>query len=136
MVLPILAVKNYEASKQFYTNVLGWNLMVEMPGADGVMNFGFVSLGEKGMFGISANDAPEPRGSGVAFMVYVPDEMDIDAYYADVQARGLHVAQPIADQYWGDRSFGFADPDGYFIMVAKTLKQVGMDEILSAHAGQ
>jgi PhnB protein len=135
MIMPILAVTNLSSSIDFYTKQLGFDLMVTMPGEDGTDNFAIVNWGQAVMFGLMPQPAPEPRGSGVAFMVYVPNEVDIDAYYAEVQSRGVTIAEEIKDQYWGDRTFNVVDPDGYYLMISKTMQQMSNEEIQAAHAG-
>ena len=132
MVLPILSVSNIATSVDFYTNKLGWNKVFGMPGEDGNENFVMVSLREGVMYGLSAMHAPDPKGQGIALMTYVADETDIDAYYAECQSNGATIATEIKDEYWGDRCFGVADPDGYYIMFCKTVKQMSPEDILAA----
>lgn len=40
---------------------------------------------------------------------------DVDAVFADLEARGVSVAEPPADRPWGVRNFYVTDPDGYVI---------------------
>ncbi len=131
MIMPILAVRDVAASADFYKSKLGFTLDFSMPGPDGTPVFAGVSLGSS-PFGLGLDPELQDRGRGVVFMVYVPDEVDLDAYYADVKARGTEIAQEIADQYWGDRTFRVLDPDGYVVDLCKTTKPMSMDEILAA----
>jgi uncharacterized glyoxalase superfamily protein PhnB len=68
-------------------------------------------------------------GAGADFMIYIPDDADLDKHYADVQAKGVKIAAPIEDKYWGDRTYAVHDPDGYRLTFAKFVKQVPMEEI-------
>lgn len=131
MILPILAVKNVEASVAFYKEKLGFNHDFSMSGPDDSPIFAFVSTG-KATLGLSAEADTANVGKGVMFMVYVPDETDIDAYYADVKARGTTISVEIKDEYWGDRCFVVHDPDGYIISMSKTIKQMALEEIEKA----
>ena len=131
MIFPMLAVKDVDASVAFYTEKLGFKHDFIMPDSNGKNTFGWVSLGKAG-FGLQLTPDLDHRGNGVVFMVAIPDEMDIDQYYADVQAKGLKIVEPIQDQYWGDRSFTIHDPDGYVLSPYKTVKQMSAEEIAAA----
>jgi catechol 2,3-dioxygenase-like lactoylglutathione lyase family enzyme len=65
------------------------------------------------------NIGRHPRGTGVEVVVQVDD---IDALYADAQARGLNIVKPIQDREWGARDFRVADPDGYFVRLTSPLR--------------
>lgn len=131
MIMPILAVQSVDASLDFYVNKLGFKQEMVMAGPDGKNFFGFVSLG-KAMIGVDSSMPDAARGgAGVDLMVYLPDEVDIDRHYADVQGRGTAIEAPLETKYWGDRVYTVLDPDGYRITVSKTVKQVPMEEIES-----
>lgn len=134
MIMPILVVKDLDSSVKFYKDSLGFNHDVTMPGADGTLNFAIVSLNNNAVsIGLQLEaEPPAHRGDGVVFMVYVSNETDIDQYYADVQKRGVTIHQPIKTEYWGDRVFSVKDPDGYYLSLCKTVKQLSMDEIAQA----
>lgn len=135
MVLPILSVTNMAASVDFYVNKLGWNKDFGMPGENGTESFVMVSLRQGVQYGLSSMESPSPKGQGVALMTYVADDVDIDEYYADCQSRGTAIASEIKDEYWGDRCFGVADPDGYYIMFCKTIKNMTAEEVIAATTG-
>jgi uncharacterized glyoxalase superfamily protein PhnB len=129
MIMPILSVKDVDASIAFYTEKLGFAHQMSMPGPDGKNTFAFVSLGEAIMVGLSLDPDLQHRGAGVDLMFYVPDTTDIDQVYNEVQSRGVGITETIDTRYWGDRTFGLRDPDGYSLTFAKTVKQVPMEEI-------
>lgn len=133
MVFPIIACSDMQRSIAYYTDKLGFNLTMSMPGESGP-SFAIVQLGAA-MVALSADPSQYERGKGVVFMIYVAEDADLDAYYADVKARGVAIAEPIADQYWGDRSFTVLDPDGYVLSLCKTVKQMSPDEIAAAAQG-
>ncbi|RIH74833.1 Glyoxalase/Bleomycin resistance protein/Dioxygenase superfamily protein [Calidithermus terrae] len=135
MIAPILAVNDVDASVAFYTRKLGFKHDFSFDGPDGKSAFAFVSLGQCSI-GLSRAQGLEARGQGVVLMAYVPQDFDLEAYYADVQAKGVAVVEPLQEQYWGDRSFTVHDPDGYVICPTKTVKQVVMEEIAAAMRGE
>lgn len=128
MILPLLKVKNVDASVKFYVEKLGFNNAFNMQGPDGVNAFAFVDLG-KPTIGLSLEQSDNTgAGKGVEFMVYLPDETDIDTYYADVKGKGVKIEAELATQYWGDRTFTIHDPDGYVITLSKTIKEMTFEE--------
>lgn len=132
MIMPIIAVRDIEASIAFYVNKLGFTHQFSMPGPDGKPSFAGVGLGTIVSFGLQPDTQTEHRGNGVSFMVYVADDTDIDEYFAKVQKNGAVIEQPITTEYWGDRLFSLRDPDGYLLSVCKTVKQMSVDEIAAA----
>lgn len=128
MIMPVLAVNDVEASIAYYTQVLGFTEAFRMPDETGATYFAAVTLGSGIMYGLSRQTELTVRGQGVAFMNYIPHE-DIDAYFAEVCSRGADVKEEIRDEYWGDRVFAIADPDGFYHMMAKTVRQVSPEEL-------
>jgi uncharacterized glyoxalase superfamily protein PhnB len=135
MIMPILSVKDVDASVAFYKDILGFNHDFSMPGPDGKTTFAGVSLG-KASFGLSLEPEVVRGGDGVTFMVYIPDERDLDTYYREVQANGAKIEHEIKDEYWGDRVFTLRDNSGYHLSLCKTVKQMSMEEIAAAASQQ
>jgi uncharacterized glyoxalase superfamily protein PhnB len=130
MIAPVLSVKSVDASVAFYTEKLGFDKIFVMEGPDGSNTFAFVSLGEQVQIGLDIQQpAPQPVGNGVVFMIYLPEEKNIDQLYAEVQSRNVAIEQPLRDEYYGDRTFSVKDPDGYYLQFATTVKEVSVDEI-------
>lgn len=133
MILPILEVKDVDASVEFYKK-LGFRHDGNMPGPDGKNDMGFLGFGDAVLF-VSRGKA-DSVGKGVQFMVYVGDDQDIDTHYTTVKASGVSITEEIETKYWGDRIFTVTDPDGYTISLTKTVKQMSMEEIAQAAAAQ
>jgi uncharacterized glyoxalase superfamily protein PhnB len=129
MIAPILAVKDLDASLAFYSEKLGFEKVIVMEGADGKNSFAFVGMGEQIQFGLSAQPAPAPLGSGVVFMIYPPEEVNLDQLYADMRSRGVAIEQPLRDDYWGDRTFSVKDADGYYLTFSVTAMNVPEEEL-------
>ncbi len=133
MILPIIEVKDVDASVEFYKK-LGFRHDGNMPGSDGTSDMGFLGFGDATFF--VSKGAAEGVGKGVQFMVYVADDQDIDAHYNLVKANDIDIAEDIKTHYWGDRTFTVKDLDGYTITIAKTVKQLSMEEIAQAAMAQ
>lgn len=134
MIVPILSVSDVDESISFYTEKLGFTKDFSMPGPDGKTGFGSVRLGQAVIM-VGTDDDLANVGKGVQFMTYVPEEIDIDAYYAETKARGTEIAEEIKSAYWGDRCFTVHDPDGYRITLSKTVRDVPMEEIEAVMSG-
>lgn len=132
MIAPVLSVKDVDASVAFYSEKLGFTVDFTMAGPEGNNIFAFVNITPQLCIGLNYDPLLELRGSGVDLMLYLPDDHDIDQYYATLQERGVTITTPIQDQFWGDRTFSLHDPDGYLLTFARTVREVPMEEI-AAH---
>jgi len=135
MILPILAVKDVDASVAFYTEKLGFEHVTSMQGTDGKNNFAFVKLGAD-QIGLSTDALTYERGKGVVLMIYPPEAIDIDTYYAEIEGRGVTIVEPLKTEYWGDRLFSVHDLDGFYLTICRTVRTMAMDEIADVHAKQ
>lgn len=139
MIAPVLAVEDVDRSLEFYTQQLEFKQDFCLEGPDGQSAFAFVSLGEAAdrvAIGLSRQPVDGVRGLGVAFMVYIPSSMDLDAYYESVRGRGVAIEAEIATQYWGDRSFSLRDPDGYYLSLSQTVEETDMDKVRAVMRGE
>jgi len=134
MIMPVLTVSNISQSIAFYQDTLGFSVGVTMPGEDGSPWFAIVDKGETVHIGLQYDPAIGERGKGVVFMVYVPDGTDMEAYYTEVQSKGAPIAEALKEEYWGDQLFSVTDPDGYYLSICKTVKQMTPDEIVANHS--
>lgn len=136
MIMPILNVRDQERSVKFYIDQLGFKYSFSMPGPDGKDNFTIVTMGAATLGLTSEHGEVMLGGSGISLMVYVPDDVDIDAYCAQVKGRGVDLLHEVKTEYWGDRMFVVQDPDGYVISLVKTVKQLTDEEIRAAGSAQ
>jgi uncharacterized glyoxalase superfamily protein PhnB len=134
MIIPVLSVADVDASVKFYTEKLGFTQEFAFPGPDGKNTFASVKLGEAHVM-VGTDSDLNSVGKGVEFMIYIPDDADIDDYYAQTQARGAEIAKELKTAYWGDRVFTVNDPDGYVISLTKTVQHVPMEEIEAVISG-
>lgn len=129
MIMPILEVTDVDSTVAFFRDKLGFHHDMSMAGSEGTNVFAIVGLGAAS-FGLGSDDslaAKMPWGSGVQFMIYLPDGQSIDSYYAAVQAKGVQIDDELTDTYWGDRAFTIHDPNGYMLTFAVTVKQVPVE---------
>jgi uncharacterized glyoxalase superfamily protein PhnB len=67
---------------------------------------------------LDENERDLPPGG---FIVQFDLDAEIDGYYERVTAHKVDVTRPIADRYWGQRSFQIHDPFGYHLSFAMNI---------------
>lgn len=121
----ILQVADMEASIAFYRDVLGVTVNLTVPDNSGKIVHAELSRnGAALMFGPATGLSEAGRallGAGVT--LYITDnDSDIDTLCEQVRTAGARIAEPIQDQFWGDRTFTVQDPDGYNLTFAKNVR--------------
>jgi catechol 2,3-dioxygenase-like lactoylglutathione lyase family enzyme len=107
-VVPDVTSDKPEESKEFYTNVLGFDLAMDM---GWIMTF--VSPTQStAQINVLRSDATAPVSP--AFSVEVAD---VDAVHAIAVVRGLEIVHPLTTEPWGVRRFFVRDPNGVVINV-------------------
>lgn len=135
MIMAMLNVADLRRSTQFYTDILGFDIALNMPDENGKDMFNIVVRGQASIGLTEIRDDMKVGGPGVELMIYVPDDVDIDAYYQDVVRMGIIPVKEIVTEFWGDRYFTIHDPDGYVLSFAKTVQQMTSDEIMANMTG-
>jgi uncharacterized glyoxalase superfamily protein PhnB len=111
----VLAVPDLARASAYFRDVLGFTRQAEPPGWDFVVRDGCrVMLGE-----CPDDMAPAELGSHSYFGYIVVD--DLDAFHAEIAAKGAIIRKPPADQPWGMREMAVGTPDGHRIMFAQPL---------------
>jgi predicted enzyme related to lactoylglutathione lyase len=103
-----LRVSDLEASRSFYTDYLGLS--------SEEFNMGWVarysSPDRKASVQLVTRDATAPEDSVISVATD-----DVDAAYAEAQARGLEIVHPLTTEPWGVRRFFVRAPEGSVINV-------------------
>jgi uncharacterized glyoxalase superfamily protein PhnB len=122
-VMPMISVDSVDEARGFYVDKLGFDHMMGMLGKDGQLDFCTVTLnGAKVML-----TRPQEKTAGTeATAIKRPVEIylqvpNVDAYHDQVKESGVRVANPLTDQWWGDRTFTVMDPFGYQIWFYQTV---------------
>lgn len=136
--IPSLTVSDIHRSTQFYEDALGFTKTFAIPGPGGDPVHVSLSNGTAMvMLGVAMTDSPAPRASdsaglGVNLYVGVEGTDDIDDLFARATAAGARVVQEPTDEFWGDRDWSIADPDGYVITVGKQTRILSPEEMIKA----
>lgn len=136
--MPEFLVSDIAATIKFYQDALGFGEAFTLPDANGTIVHASVSNGETMiMFGPLPGDLTASAGElgkGVTIYLILNETDDIDALFTVAEAAGATVLQTPRDEFWGDRTWAVADPDGYKIIVSKQVREVSMDEMAEAMA--
>ncbi len=132
-VTPYLIVSGAADAIDFYTDVLGAEEKVRMPGTD-ESTVGHAELAIGDSIIMLADEFPDmgavgPKtvgGTPVTLYVYVED---VDATFAKALARGATERQPLEDKFYGDRSATFEDPFGHLWGIATHVEDVSPEEM-------
>ena len=99
-----LHTTDYAAARAFFTDVLGFEVTEERPGANS-----FASSGGAGLALRMTTGMTPPLGTGVTVYFTVPD---LQAYHDTVVARSAVLSEPLHDMPFG-RTFTVQAPDGH-----------------------
>lgn len=131
-VSPVLLVDGAARAIAFYTEILGATERLRIDAPGGKVGHAELQIGDSLL--MVADEEPDmdmrgPRsvgGTPVSLHVYVEDA---DAVFERAVRAGARELQPMADQFYGDRSGQFEDPFGHRWSVATHVEDVPDDEM-------
>lgn len=132
VVSPALAVDGAAQAMDFYKRVFGAAERFRMPGPDGKIAHAELQFGDSLV--MLGDPAPEigfldPKavgGTPVNLYTYVED---VDAAHAAALGAGAREIQPVATQFYGDRTAVFEDPWGHRWTVSTHVEDVSPEEM-------
>jgi catechol 2,3-dioxygenase-like lactoylglutathione lyase family enzyme len=103
-----MLVSNLMRSRVFYTQVLGFRVLMEEDG--------YIQVGSPEGFhiGMEQGNPNQIGGQGIEINIAVDN---VDHWYVALQEQGVVFVAPPADTTWGARHAFFADPDGYRLSI-------------------
>jgi catechol 2,3-dioxygenase-like lactoylglutathione lyase family enzyme len=111
--MPVLKVDDPAQARRFYEEFLGFRVAMQQ---DGLMMLASPNVPTTQM--ILASPSATPFDPSVHKLDVSVEVEDVDAAYADAQARGLEIVYPLTDEPWGIRRFFVRDPAGTTLNVA------------------
>jgi catechol 2,3-dioxygenase-like lactoylglutathione lyase family enzyme/uncharacterized cupin superfamily protein len=108
-VVPYADGGNLDTSREFYTEVLGFEVAMEAP------VLGLTSPANRSaqvLIPAQGFDDPQPK-----FGIDLGDPQAVDAAHAAAVRRGLRIVYPLRDEPWGVRRFFVEDPGGTIVNV-------------------
>lgn len=129
-VSPYLLVDDVDEQVDWVVDVLGFADLGRAQGPDGKTMHAAVRAGDGlVMMGTpGANHQTPKRLGGTTMMTYVYVD-DVDATYARAKEKGAEIDVEIADQFYGDRSFGVRDPQGHLWWLAQHVRDVNPEDM-------
>ncbi len=119
--LVTLGVKDFEKSKKFYGETLGWK--PASASSDDIVFFqaGGIVLSIYPREKLAEDALTSAEGSGFAGFTLAYNagsESEVDEIIADLKSKGVKIVKEPQKVFWGGYSSYFADPDGYLWEVA------------------
>ena len=141
-VTPSLFVAGAAKAIDFYKKALGAEELMRFPGPDGKIMHAEIKVGDSII--MLADEMPDmggrsPKsigGTPVSFFVYGEN---VDAAWKRAVDAGAREVQPLADQFWGDRTGCLEDPFGHHWWLAQHIEDLTPEQIrknAEAHFGQ
>ena len=131
-VTPYLTVDDGARAIEFYQQAFGAKEIMRMPGPDGKISHAEIKIGDSiimlgGTPQASGLRSPQSLGgSTVSIFLYLED---VDSTFKKALAAGAKEAQPLADQFWGDRYGRLTDPFGHSWSLATHKEDVSPEEM-------
>jgi hypothetical protein len=115
-----LGVKDFEISKKFYAETLGWKISRPQEGVAFFQAGGVVlAIYPREKLAEDALTSPEGSGfSGITLAYNARSEAEVDEIIRDLKSKGVKIVKEPQKVFWGGYSSYFADPDGYCWEVA------------------
>ena len=131
-VTPSLFVAGAAKAIDFYKKALGAEELMRFPGPDGKIMHAEIKVGDSII--MLADEMPDMGGRGprsiggtpVSFFVYGEN---VDAAWKRAVEAGAKEIQPLADQFWGDRTGCLQDPFGHQWWLAQHLEDLTPEQI-------
>jgi PhnB protein len=136
-VMPYLHYEDATTALEFLTTAFGFREKFRMDGEDGRVTHAEVELGDRGVVMLGAPGegykSPKSLGAKVTSSVYVYVD-DVDEHFARAKEAGATILREPEDQFYGDRNYGVADPEGHEWYFATHVRDGTMEEMQGAAA--
>jgi uncharacterized glyoxalase superfamily protein PhnB len=129
-ITPYLLYEDVDAAVDWLVGAFGFTEDLRMKGPDGKANHAEIKLGSGVvMMGNPGPDYQNPgRRGGVTQEVYVYVD-DVDKHYGVAKSKGARILRDLADQFYGDRTYAAADPEGHQWSFAQHVRDVAPEDM-------
>ena len=113
--LVTLGVRDYETSKKFYTEILGWKPSSSSNEDVTFLQAGCVVLSIFQREKLAEDALVDPQGTGFAGFTLAynaQSEAEVDEIISSLKAKGVKILKEPQKVFWGGYNSYFADPDG------------------------
>jgi catechol 2,3-dioxygenase-like lactoylglutathione lyase family enzyme len=112
-MFPSFLVRDLEASKRYYLDALGFELIYELPGR--FVHLRRAKYQDLMLAPAAPGSLPEEGDAGRGVNLWLALEGDVDAFAEAARAAGADIVEGPVDRPWNIRDVVFRDPDGYRI---------------------
>ena len=131
-VTPSIFVAGAAKAIEFYKKAFRAEELMRFPGPDGKIMHAEIRIGDSTI--MLGDEMPEQGGKGpktiggtpVSFFVY---RDNVDAEWKRAVDAGCKPIQPLADQFWGDRTGCLEDPFGHKWWLAQHIQDLTPEEL-------
>ena len=116
-----LAVADFERSRRFYTEILGWKLAAASQDDIAFFQAGGVVFALYPRDKLAEDATVDHQGSGFpgfTLAYNAQSEAEVDEIIHQLEVQGVTIVKHPQKVFWGGYSSYFADPDGYLWEVA------------------
>jgi uncharacterized glyoxalase superfamily protein PhnB len=132
-ITPYLFYKDCDAAIDFLTNVAGFTEKVRMHDEEGTTNHAELELeDQRVMLGHPGGDYRTPNELGGRTQLVYCYVDDVDAHHERVKSAGADIQREPEDQFYGDRTYAFRDPEGHAWTFATHVREVTPEEMQAA----
>jgi len=121
-ICPLITVKNMEASRQFYVDVLKQKVRYDF-GANIEFEGNFaihLKPHFAGLIGMREAELMEKPNNAELYF----EEDNLEAFMQTLKGRDIDFLHEVREQPWGQRVTRFYDPDGHIIEVGESMESV------------
>ncbi len=124
-ISPYLLYEDVDAAVDWLIEAFGFSERFRMRDENGRSNHAEIALGDGVvMMGNPGADYRNPKHLGAATqLIYVYVE-DVDRHHEQAKAAGATITRELADQFYGDRTYGAEDPEGHSWHFAQHVRDV------------
>jgi PhnB protein len=129
-ITPYLLYEDVESMLAWLNSAFGLQERMRLPGPDGRASHAEMALQDGVvMMGRPGPEYRNPKRTGhVAQELYVYVD-DVDAHYARARREGATILEEPTDQFYGDRRYRVADPEGHHWCFATHVRDVSAEEM-------
>ena len=113
--LVTLGVRDHQASKKFYTEILGWKPSSSSSDDTTFFQTGGVILSIYQREKLAEDALVDPQGNGFGGFTLAHNtrsEAEVDEIISDLRSKGVKILKEPQKVFWGGYNSYFADPDG------------------------
>ena len=129
-ITPYLLYEDVSGTLDWLAKAFGFRERMRMPGPDGKINHAEMELaGGVIMMGCPGPKYQNPKRLGhvtQSLYVYVDD---VDKHFEHAKKAGSTIVREPQDQFYGDRNYGAADPEGHHWYFAQHVRDVAPEEM-------